>query len=456
MGAEQRGRRPRKDSRKRFSPQGRKGDQGIAFIHGVVSAMGFVWVENKGYADAGIDGFIELADPNTGEAFNRRLLVQSKAGPSYFKNERGDTFEFHCDQRDLDYWLSGDAPVILVVSRHGIEGYWVSIKDYFATTERASARKILFDKATDSFDSTARSKLFDLGSAGSGIFLQPIPKYETLFSNLVPLELGFEKVYLGTTHIESEAEFDRQMSPGHDAPLWAVHEGLVTSVCDLRNSSFQEVVDHGSIEEWSVREASESPELESRMIHLLGRIVRTFLATFKVRYHNVREFYYFQANHRQGGPAPRMFRYRSYKQDTHSEVVANISKIDRTDFACWRHAAAEVSFRFIAGTWHAVINPTYFFTNDGFHKHPKSTELLKGKKSLEHNLAVRGQTRMWCDLLQYNQPSLLETEPPVRFRGQYSIDLPFGLVDADWLPPPPEFVASFEVDTDRTGQEGLF
>jgi hypothetical protein len=307
MGAEQRGRRPRKDSRKRFSPQGRKGDQGIAFIHGVVSAMGFVWVENKGYADAGIDGFIELADPNTGEAFNRRLLVQSKAGPSYFKNERGDTFEFHCDQRDLDYWLSGDAPVILVVSRHGIEGYWVSIKDYFATTERASARKILFDKATDSFDSTARSKLFDLGSAGSGIFLQPIPKYETLFSNLVPLELGFEKVYLGTTHIESEAEFDRQMSPGHDAPLWAVHEGLVTSVCDLRNSSFQEVVDHGSIEEWSVREASESPELESRMIHLLGRIVRTFLATFKVRYHNVREFYYFQANHRQGGPAPGCF-----------------------------------------------------------------------------------------------------------------------------------------------------
>lgn len=456
MGAGQKGRRPRKGSRKRFSPQVRKGDQGIAFIHGVVSAMGFVWVENKGYADVGIDGFIELADPNTGEALNRRLLVQSKAGPSYFKNECDESFEFHSDQRDLDYWLSGDAPVILVVSRHGTEGYWVSIKDYFATNERVSARKIVFDKASNKFDSTAQLKLFDIGSAGSGIFLQPIPKDETLFSNLVPLELAFEKVYLGTTHVESEAEFDRQVNPRREAPLWAVHGGLVTGVCDLRDPSFREVVDHGSVEEWSVREASENPELEPRIIHLLGRIVRDFLATFKVRYHHVREFYYFQANHRQGGPAPRTFRYRSYKQDTHSEVVANISKSDRTDFACWRHAAAEISFRFIAGIWYAVINPTYFFTNDGFHKHTKSAELLKGKKSLEHNLAVRGQARMWCDLLQYNQPSLLEAAGPIRFLGQCSIDLPFGLVDADWLPPPPDLVASIEVEADERGQGGLF
>lgn len=47
---------------------------------------------------------------------NLTLLVQSKAQDRPFQGENAYAFHYLCDQRDLDMWLSGNAPVILVFS----------------------------------------------------------------------------------------------------------------------------------------------------------------------------------------------------------------------------------------------------------------------------------------------------------------------------------------------------
>src|SRR5688572_24158684 len=91
------------------------GERGVNLIAGLVMEMGLVWYPT-GTVEAGIDGHIELRDAATGEVHNVVIGVQSKATDRPFANEDGTGFDYYCDPRDLEYWLKGNLPVILVVS----------------------------------------------------------------------------------------------------------------------------------------------------------------------------------------------------------------------------------------------------------------------------------------------------------------------------------------------------
>jgi hypothetical protein len=55
--------------------------------------------------DAGIDGTIEIRDPGTGEMKNCSIRVQGKATDKDFAADTNTSFEFSCDERDIEYWL---------------------------------------------------------------------------------------------------------------------------------------------------------------------------------------------------------------------------------------------------------------------------------------------------------------------------------------------------------------
>src|SRR4051794_1202783 len=92
------------------------GQEGINILEAAVLKMGFVW-SPMGAIEAGIDGTIEIRDPETGDMLHSIIRVQSKATSGPLTADTGKTFEYLCDERDLDYWLRGNAPVILVRSR---------------------------------------------------------------------------------------------------------------------------------------------------------------------------------------------------------------------------------------------------------------------------------------------------------------------------------------------------
>src|SRR6185503_11736461 len=120
---------------KTLSSQGLLGQRGINFIERVVLEMGSRWTPS-GPNEVGIDGYIELFDPSSNVPLGKTLAVQSKV-VSEFLNESDEGFDFWCNRRDLDYWLQGNMPVILIVSRPALnEAYWISVKDYFGTLER--------------------------------------------------------------------------------------------------------------------------------------------------------------------------------------------------------------------------------------------------------------------------------------------------------------------------------
>src|SRR5262245_18283507 len=94
--------------------------------------MKFAW-HPTGILEAGIDGYIELLDPASGQALKSAIGVQSKATKVALANETSQGFDYYCEERDIDYWLRGNLPVLLIVSRP-VEGlaYWKNFKEYFA------------------------------------------------------------------------------------------------------------------------------------------------------------------------------------------------------------------------------------------------------------------------------------------------------------------------------------
>lgn len=111
------------------------GQQGVNLIEERVLAMGFAWHPTNQALEVGIDGHIEIRDVQTGRMSGSFLYVQSKARTG-LERETDTSFEFTCTRDDLEYWLSGTAPVLLVISKpRERQAWWVSIKDYFSPAD---------------------------------------------------------------------------------------------------------------------------------------------------------------------------------------------------------------------------------------------------------------------------------------------------------------------------------
>jgi hypothetical protein len=99
---------------KKVTPQTIIGEEGVNLIVRRVLEMGHLFHPRR--IDHGIDGHIDLVEPGTGRHLNQTILVQSKAHDRSLQQESRTSFVFTCDQRDLEHWLAGNAPGIVVVS----------------------------------------------------------------------------------------------------------------------------------------------------------------------------------------------------------------------------------------------------------------------------------------------------------------------------------------------------
>src|SRR5262245_7058462 len=88
---------------KRLTREQILGETAVQFIGRRFLDMGFPWHPTNAPLDAGIDGFVEIRDVQTGEATNSWIAVQSK-GRTTLEKETDGSFEFTCTPRDLDYW----------------------------------------------------------------------------------------------------------------------------------------------------------------------------------------------------------------------------------------------------------------------------------------------------------------------------------------------------------------
>ena len=144
---------------KKLTDQQLLGAQGTALIDQTVSRIGFVWRPTAQH-DVGIDGEIEIRDTVSGQMTGRIIKVQSKAVSS-FANETDDGFDFWPAERDIQYWLSHNVPVILIVSRPATnEVYWLSVRQQVAGSP--AIKRFHFVKTRDRLDASARMRLSEI------------------------------------------------------------------------------------------------------------------------------------------------------------------------------------------------------------------------------------------------------------------------------------------------------
>jgi len=114
------------------------------------------------------------------DAVHPVLSTPSSAG----KIER----EWLCTQRDLDYWLQGNAPVVLIVVRPRTEeAYWLPIKEYFRDLSNKVNRLIVFDRVRNRFEVACAPEFSKLAIPREiGVYRPVDPEAEKLYLNLLP------------------------------------------------------------------------------------------------------------------------------------------------------------------------------------------------------------------------------------------------------------------------------
>ncbi len=432
--------------------------QGVNLISTAVADMGFMWTPTTGSSDAGIDGFIEIRHRDTGVATNLILQVQSKATGREWENETSAGLWFRCDERDLDYWLQGNAPVILVVSRPSSdEAYWVSVKDYFADLERRKAKKVYFDKNVDRFTADCGNALLHLARPkDSGLYLAAPPVSESLQLNLLPVGRYSPKIYFAETNYrDREAVLSAlRASDTKGANAFLLKAGSIYSFHDLSATPWLELctgkIDEFASDDWAF---SRDPAKQADFVRLLNGALRAFLGGKGIWFYQPKNGYgYFfyapsrdtnkdtntEASAAEPGTTTRpelpakIIRWKSSKENERTVFRAYYGKKDPSRIVYYRHLAFEPRFRRFGFSWYLEVTPTYHFTSDGSKISNFAESYLSGIKRIEKHAAVHADVRFWGYILTdrglfTKAAEFLTLCEPLTFQTD------FGIPEADWL-----------------------
>lgn len=147
-------------------------------------------------------------------------------------------------------------------------------------------------------------------------------------------------------------------------------------------------------------------------------------------------------------------------KETSAKVVSAYPNMDNPGKGYVRHHAATLRFERLGDEWFIVIDPTFYFTRDGFQPHRYPEALLSGKKRLERNAAVRGQVIMWQHLLVASGQSddglfaaSDQDEPRLQFEQLPILQLSRAVPESSWIRTDPRAAA---MDSSQLFEEGLF
>ena len=435
---------------KKVTSQSIIGQQGVNLIERIVQEMGYVWRATSIF-DVGIDGEIEIRDPKTSEMTNTIIKVQAKATTKPFQAETNDSFEYSCTEKDLEYWLRGNVPIILVVCRPDTdEAYWVSIRDYFSDPTVQKTRKVRFGKQRDRFDAPCAASLKEFAlPKDSGIYFAPLQETETLYTNLLKVTSFARNIYVAGTNYRREGEVWSEFNSigATVGPEWILIDKKIFSFHKLDEPPFDAICDLGTSESFDTREwaSSQDEDTKRQFVQLLNKCLSEKTRLLGLEFNKTHKHYHFRPTREL---RIRKVSYQNLKKRDNREVFKQyVKKNDPSQRSYCRHSAFEGHFLRFGDEWYLEITPTYHFTSDGYSKHKFRAELLQGIKRLDRNRAVLGQLLMWADYL--SQSTLFSAEYPLlRFGQLATVDINASLPDGVWSKSE-EKDTSEEEDTDN-------
>ena len=420
------------------------GQRGVNFVEQVVLEMGFVWHPTNAGLESGIDGIIEIRDPETGETTNNIIQVQVKGTEQVWISDTLETFVYRCKSRDIDYWMKSNTPVILVVvDLNRKEAYWDNVKDVFSDPDKRKGKKVIFNKKTRRFTASAAAEVMKLAVPKDiGPYLPATEHEETLYSNLLEVESFPPSIYSAATDYRTPEEiFDWSKESEINLPSgWLLTEKMIRSVYDLREEPWTQICDRGSVEQFSFDEWSDSddPDMQREFVRLMNNTLRDDMYIRHLRHSRKEQCFFFTTRRTDSGePKGWTYRYKGLHKHTSREVVSSHINPKTQEVAYYRHNAMKSLFLRIENKWYLVIIPHYVYTIDGKTIYPYSEDLLSGIKRIEHQSAVFGQTIMWKHKLTFRPSRTFfeddtREEPLIHFGDLLSLKSRRGLDDQSW------------------------
>jgi DNA-binding transcriptional regulator YiaG len=412
------------------------GELGESAIKKLVLEMRLIY-DPRGRLEAGTDGIIELRDPKSGAPLGKLLGVQVKATESgHYIRETDRSFEYLLKPDDLKYWRGSNIPVIIVLWRQSDESaYWKNVTDCVKGEER----RLEFDKSTDMFDVRCADRIgaLTIDRRAPGVFLPPLNQGEEAIINLLRIKLP-DEIFFASSPFGSGRDAIPELVKHDDTRFdWVIRKRRFASFFDPRDYATRAIVDLDQVDAVDTKLFAFNDDLDDTndVIDLLRRTVERQTSE-QLSYLRKERLFHFRATDINKS---RSYKYVANVDETSARVVsAYANKKDPKGQGYVRHHAASFRFERLADEWFLIVDPTFYFTKDGFQPHRFPEALLAGKKRLERNAAVRGQVMMWQHLLVESGKSgagLFDTdrpEPIMSFATLPLIQLSQAVPEASW------------------------
>jgi Domain of unknown function (DUF4365) len=373
------------------------GELGETAIKKLVLEMHFIY-DPRGRLEAGTDGIIELRDPKSGAPLGKLLGVQVKATESgQYIRETGRSFEYLLKPDDLKYWRGSNIPVIIVVWRQSDgTAYWKDVTDCVKGEER----RLKFDKDADTFDTHCADRIgaLTIDRRTPGVYLPPLNQGEEAIINLLRINLP-DEIFLASSPFGSGRDAIPELVKHDNTRFdWVIRKRRFVSFFDPREYATRTIIDLDQVAAVDTKLFAFNDELDDMndTIDLLRRTVER-QTSGQLSYLRKDRLFHFRATEINKS---RSYRYVANVNETSAKVVsAYANKKNPKGQGYVRHHAAAFRFERLADEWFLIVDPTFYFTRNGFQPHRFPEALLAGKKRLERNAAVRGQVMMWQHLL---------------------------------------------------------
>ncbi|MGR9436186.1 DUF4365 domain-containing protein [Rhizobium leguminosarum] len=418
---------------KKLHPNQLLGEEGLHLFASRVLNVGIAF-HPTGPLDAGVDGFLELRDRETGEVRAQYIAAQLKT-TDHLAEDNGETFVFRPDQRDLDYWKNANVPTILVVI-HRKSGLicWKSIQSYFQVPEHKHSRKIVFNRQGDALTDESAPRFAALVSefARPGMIVPSVRSAEHLETNLLRASFPF-RINLATTELNMadvrKALLLRDEFPPND---WIIHDGRIVSFRDLEDPLFERACEQGSVDVIETEEWFNSDDEVTKLlfVQLLNRCLGERTRE-RLVYDRFKKYFFFKGKLKKRDKVVYTFVDR-HGGGRRSVVTEHGKRADGGGPSYVRHAAFYPQFMDIDGDWYLSVDPTYHFTRDGFLEYEYAAERLTTIKMFETNSNVRGHLRLWRALLTEQGDMLRYEYPYLSFEAVDPLAHEFGVPDELW------------------------
>jgi len=406
------------------------GEIGEAAVRLRFLTIGFQF-DGRSRLEAGVDGIAEVMDK--GKPLARMIAVQVKATESSrYSSENEASFTYLVRSDDLSYWRGSNLPVILVLYRKSDETFFWKQVD----AQPREERRLTFDKATDVLNHAAVDRLAALTvpKSGFGYYVPPLGGGEDALVNILPITLPSD-IYVASTPYTAKKAMALLLS-GDEEPRfdWVIKGETFWSFSDPRENVCRGLVDLDQVEpvDTPLLAFHEDHDEQNTFAHLLRRAFEH--QVYKdLRWNKDRRLFYFRA---EAENKSRFFSYEASRKRASAEVVNVVeNKNDKSRVEFVRHHAFMPRFERLYDQWYLVINPTYFFTVNGFIPHSYPAALLAGKKRLDNAASLRGQVIMWHRFLTQSEQNLFgasSTSRALQFGEPPSVELATRVPEDVW------------------------